>query len=170
MNIQTQSQPHRDFMMPLPASVINSQNIMAEKKILVVDDSMIIRKTLSMKLKASGYQVLEAADGATAVSTIRREKPDLILLDISFPPDVGAGGGVAWDGFLIMGWVQRMDEAKNIPVFIITGGTPEQYKSRSEAAGAAAFFQKPINNDQLLAAIREKIGEGTPSKPTTPMA
>ncbi len=170
MNIQTQSQPHRDFMMPLPASVINSQNIMAEKKILVVDDSMVIRKTLSMKLKASGYQVLEAADGSAAVSIIRREKPDLILLDISFPPDVGAGGGVAWDGFLIMGWVQRMDEAKHIPVFIITGGTPEQYKSRSEAAGAAAFFQKPIDNEQLLAAIREKIGEGTPSTPTPPTA
>ena len=59
--------------MPLPSSVINTQTIMAQKKILVVDDSMIIRKTLSMKLKASGYQVLEAADGATAVSTIRRE-------------------------------------------------------------------------------------------------
>ncbi len=166
MNTQTQTQPHRDFMMPLPASVINSQTIMAQKKILVVDDSMIIRKTLSMKLKASGYHVLEAGDGATAVSTIRREKPDLILLDISFPPDVGAGGGVAWDGFLIMGWVQRMDEAKNIPVFIITGGSPEQYKSRSEAAGAAAFFQKPIDNEQLLAAIREKIGEGSPPMQT----
>jgi len=153
-------------MMPLPSSVINTQTIMAQKKILVVDDSMIIRKTLSMKLRASGYQVLEAADGATAVSTIRREKPDLILLDVSFPPDVGAGGGVAWDGFLIMGWVQRMDEAKNIPVFIITGGTPEQYKSRSEAAGAAAFFQKPIDNEQLLAAIREKIGESSPPDPT----
>jgi CheY-like chemotaxis protein len=166
MNTQTQSQPHRDFMMPLPASVINSQTIMAQKRILVVDDSMVIRRTLSMKLKASGYQVLEAADGASAVSTIRREKPDLILLDISFPPDVGVGGGVAWDGFLIMGWIQRMEEAKNIPVFIITGGAPEQYKSRSEAAGAAAFFQKPIDNEQLLAAIREKIGEGAPPNPT----
>src|SRR5260370_42561299 len=115
MNTQTQSQPHRDFMMPLPASVINSQIVMTQKKILVVDDSMVIRKTLSMKLKASGYQVLEAADGSAAVSIIRREKPDLILLDISFPPDVGAGGGGAWDGFLIMGWVDRVAEPKHNP-------------------------------------------------------
>src|SRR5437868_14120274 len=115
MNIQTQSQPHRGFMMPLPASVINSQTIMAQKKILVVDDSVIIPKTLSMKLKASGYHVLEAPDGAAAVSIMRREKLDLILLDISFPPDLGAGGGVAWDGFLIMGRVQRMAEGENVP-------------------------------------------------------
>src|ERR1041385_2273683 len=89
------------------------------KKILIVDDSVLVRKTLGMKLKSSGYDVLEAADGGTAVSTVRRERPDLILLDISFPPDVGHGGGVSWDGFLIMAWLQRMEEAKGIPVFII---------------------------------------------------
>ena len=114
-----------------------------------------------MKLKNSGYDVLEAADGATAVSTIRREKPDLILLDISFPPDVASGGGVGWDGFLIMAWLQRIEEARNIPVFIITGGSPEQYKSRSEAAGAVGFFQKPINNEELLAAIQAQLGEAS---------
>ena len=143
---------------------------MSQKKILVVDDSMIIRKTLSLKLKSSGYEVLEAADGASAVSTIRKEKPDLILLDISFPPDVGAGGGVAWDGFLIMGWIQRIEESKNIPIFIITGGEPAKFKSRAEAAGAAAFFQKPINNEELLDAIRKQFGESPPPAQPAPGA
>jgi len=136
-----------------------AQTMVSRKRVLIVDDSVIILKTLSMKLKSSGYDVLTAADGGTAVSMVRREKPDLILLDINFPPDVAHGGGVAWDGFLIMTWLQRLDEAKDIPVIIITGGEPEKLKARAIAAGAIGFFQKPINNDELLASIREAIGE-----------
>ena len=142
---------------------------MNRKKILVVDDSAVILKTLSMKLKSSGYDVLTADDGAVAVSTARRERPDLILLDISFPPDVAHGGGVPWDGFLIMDWLHRMDEAKDIPVIIITGGDPEKFKARSMAAGAIGFFHKPLNNDELLAAIRQALGED-PGMPETPAA
>src|SRR5262249_35678551 len=105
------------------------------------------------------FEVLTAADGATAVSTVRREKPDLILLDITFPPDVAHGGGVPWDGFLIMAWLKRMEEAQGIPIIIITGGNAADLKQRSLAAGAVDFFQKPIDNDQLLAAIHSHLGE-----------
>src|SRR6185436_18936059 len=99
-------------LMSLPTSVTGEVKDLKRKKILVVDDSPIILKTLSMKLKSRGYDVLTAEDGSVAVSTARREKPDLILLDITFPPDVGHGGGVPWYGFLIMNWLMRMDEAK----------------------------------------------------------
>src|SRR6266571_697085 len=117
------------------------------KTILVVDDNAIIVKTLSFKLKSHGYHVLTAMDGSEAVSITRREKPDLILLDLSFPPDVGHGGGVPWDGFLIMNWIKRMDEAKHIPIIVITGGDPEKSKGPALAAGASSFFHKPIDND-----------------------
>jgi len=136
------------------------------KKILVVDDNLIIVKTLSLKLKASGYDVVTAMDGSEAVSAARKEKPDLILLDISFPPDVGHGGGVPWDGFLIMNWLRRIDEARNIPVIIITGGDPVQYEKRSKDAGAVAFFRKPLDHDGLVSAIRRTLGEIT--TPPTP--
>src|SRR6185369_9023109 len=129
------------------------------KKILVVDDSPIILKTLSMKLKSQGYDVLTAEDGSIAVSTARRERPDLILLDISFPPDVAHGGGVAWDGFLIMSWLKRMEEAQGIPIIIITGGEDARLKQRSLAAGAVDFFNKPIDNDHLIAAIQRQLGQ-----------
>src|ERR1051325_37027 len=136
---------------------------MSPKKILIVDDNQVELLALSVKLKARGYDTLLAEDGAAAVSQARREKPDLILLDISFPPDVAHGGGVSWDGFLIMAWLKRMEETKNIPVFIITGSTDETHKTRSRAAGAVGFFQKPINNDELLAAIRRTFGQEEPS-------
>lgn len=113
-----------------------------------------------MKLKANGYEVLTAEDGAGAVGTVRREKPDLILLDLSFPPDVAHGGGVPWDGFLIMNWLRRMDEAQGIPIIVITGGDAAQYKDQALAAGAVSYFQKPIDNDELLGVIRQTLGEG----------
>ena len=125
------------------------------KRILVVDDSVLILKTLSAKLRSQGYAVSTAVDGSAAVSTVRRERPDLILLDIFFPPDVAHGGGVAWDGFLIMSWLRRMDESLHTPVMIITGGDPAKIKDRCLAAGVAGFFQKPIQHEELLAAIKK---------------
>jgi two-component system cell cycle response regulator len=127
---------------------------MNRKRILVVDDNEVVVKALTMKLQSAGYDVLKALDGSEAVSAARREKPDLILLDISFPPDVAHGGGVPWDGFLIIDWLHRMDEARTIPIIIISGGDPAKYQERSIKAGAVAYFQKPVNNEQLLAAIR----------------
>ena len=132
---------------------------MSRKKILVVDDSIVILKTMSMKLTAHGYDVVTAEDGGTAVSLVRQQRPDLILLDLSFPPDVAHGGGVGWDGFLIMNWLQRIEEAKHIPIIVITGGDPAKCKDRALAAGAADVFLKPINHDDLLVVIRQKLGE-----------
>jgi len=134
---------------------------MSRKKILVVDDSPLILKLMSMKLTANGYDVVTAEDGGTAVSTVRQERPDLILLDLSFPPDVAHGGGVAWDGFLIMNWLGRIEEAKTIPIIVISGGDPAKNKDRALAAGAVSFFHKPIDNDALLAFIRETLAKGT---------
>ena len=113
----------------------------------------MIIKTTTAKLKSHGYQVAAAMDAAEAVSAVRQNKPDLILLDISFPPDVG----VDWDGFKIMAWLQRVDEARNIPIIVITGGDVEKYKERSLANGAVALFSKPIKHDELLAVIAQVL-------------
>jgi CheY-like chemotaxis protein len=136
---------------------------MERKKILVVDDSPVILAALSLKLKTNGYDVLTALDGSSAVSRARQEKPDLILLDISFPPDVAHGGGVPWDGFLIMNWLRRLEEAKNIPIIVITGGDPVKFKDRAIAAGATSFFHKPFENDDLLAMISQVLGQTVPA-------
>jgi len=123
------------------------------KKILIVDDDEIIIKTTSAKLKSHGYQATGALDATEAMSAVREDRPDLILLDISFPPDLG----VDWDGFKIMAWLRRMDEGRDIPVIIITGGDPARYKDRSLATGAVAFFNKPIQHDELLTVIAQVL-------------
>lgn len=127
---------------------------MNKKKILVVDDDPVVIKALSIKLKANDFEVLTATDGATAVNAVRTQRPDLILLDISFPDDMGS---VAWDGFRIMEWLKRLDEAVNVPFIVITGGDREKYEARAIAAGATAFFHKPINHDELFGLIRQTL-------------
>jgi len=126
------------------------------KKILVVDDNEIVIKTISLKLQGAGYQVLTAMDGSTAVSAARRELPDLILLDLTFPPDTE---GVPWDGFRIMEWFHRLDTVKKIPIIVITGNEDPAAKQRATSTGAVAFFQKPLEHDYLLKVVRATLGD-----------
>jgi CheY-like chemotaxis protein len=128
------------------------------KKLLVVDDNEVIVKTISVKLKSAGYQVFTALDGAEAVSLVRKEKPDLILLDLGFPPDIG---GVPWDGFRIMEWLRRVDESKKIPIIVITGGAGDKDKERALASGAVAFLYKPLDHEELLKLVRAALGVPT---------
>ena len=134
---------------PLSASV----PLPDAKKILLVDDDPIVLGTLSLKLKSKGYQVVTASDGSQAITVTRKEKPDLMLLDVCFPPDVAHGGGVPWNGFLILEWLRRLAETSSLPVIMMSATDRAEYRQRASSAGATAYFQKPIDNDQLLTAI-----------------
>lgn len=137
---------------------------MNRKIVLVVDDNAVILKTLSLALKKHDFDVVTALDGSEAVGAVRREKPDIIVLDLSFPPTFG---NVEWDGFRIMQWLKRVEEAKHVPFIIITGGDTAKYKERSLQEGAAAFFQKPVSNDELVATIQKLLGVAQPKAPVS---
>ena len=135
------------------------------KKILVVDDDQIILTTLSMELTSNGYQVFTATDGPGAASIVARERPDLILLDLLFPPDAANIGGALQDGFFIIEWLRRMGEAEDIPVIIISGDKSAKDRKNALVTGAVGFFPKPIDRIALLATIRAALGEDAPSAP-----
>jgi CheY-like chemotaxis protein len=120
-------------------------------KVLVVDDNALVARAISLKLSGAGYQVATASDGSQALSAVRRNKPDIILLDIFFPDDFSGGPS---DGFRMMEWLHRMDESKNIPIIIITGSEDVKNEQEAKVAGAAAFLRKPINHDEMIAAIQ----------------
>ena len=145
------------FAEEAPATPTKGEDLIGQdRKILVVDDNPVVLKAFELKFSSLGFQVFTAVDGAAAVSCARHEKPDVIVLDINFPPDVGSSG-LQWDGFNIMQWLQRFKEVADIPVIIITSGDPEKLKNRALAAGAVAFFQKPINHEELLVSIRRTL-------------
>ena len=117
---------------------------MATHKVLIVDDDTQIRTGLNARLRANGYETAFAADCIGAISTALREKPDAILLDIGLP------GG---DGFLVLKRLQANSNLANIPVIVLTAREPEQNEKRALEGGAVAFFQKPVENEELLAAL-----------------
>jgi CheY-like chemotaxis protein len=123
------------------------------RRILVVDDDEVVRKSTALKLKSRGYAVSTAADGPSAIHAARSEKPDLILLDLNFPPDVS----LTWDGFGILSWLRRLDVTKNIPVIIVTGNHEKNLGQRAQAAGAAGLFNKPLNFEPLISLIELRL-------------
>jgi two-component system, OmpR family, KDP operon response regulator KdpE len=137
---------------------MDQQTIAGPKKILVVDDNKVILKAVASVLEANGYQAVTAPDGASVVNIVDREIPDLILLDILFPPDA-MDVGMHWDGFAILRWLRNMSEARNVPVIIISGTEPAKYEPLSLAAGAQAFLHKPLDMDELIATVHAVLGE-----------
>lgn len=134
----------------------------AGKKILVADDNPVVLRALFSFLMSNGYEVSVALDGAEVVTSLRQQKPDLILLDIFFPPSVQ--GGMIWDGFLILEWLRGIGHAGEIPVIIISGAEPAKYRDRCLAAGAREYFQKPLPMKELLNSIRAALDDSAEKK------
>jgi CheY-like chemotaxis protein len=129
------------------------------RKILVVDDNKVVLKAMYFALTEKGYRVMMAESGAETISFLHKDKPDLILLDLDFPPDTVNIGGALRDGFLIIDWARRMCDAEKIPVIIISSTDPEKYKDRAHAAGILTFFHKPVDKQKLLDAIHATLGD-----------
>jgi len=136
---------------------LNKPNDMNPKRILFVEGDERFLKALARTFVAEGYEVLLAEDGAGAVSTARQEQPDLILLSIYFPPDVAHGGGVSWDGFLILSWIRKMEELKATRVVIVGDEDSAELREQARSAGASGYFPKTCGPDQLLSMVRQLL-------------
>jgi CheY-like chemotaxis protein len=127
------------------------------KKILVVDDDPVFVQATKMKFESNGYAVITARDGSEAIQLTRREKPDLMVLDVNFPTDVASGGLVPWDGFRIMSWLRRFNDFKMLPVVIASSGDPVENTRQALRAGASAFFHKQMSPGQLLGIVKTAL-------------
>lgn len=125
---------------------------MAPKKILIVEDDKDLLRGLNVRLKATGYSIVFATDAVSAISVARKEDPDVIVLDIGLP---------CGDGFTVMQRLTSLACTSVTPIIIITGKDPSTHKGRALQAGAVAFLQKPFDNDELIAAIQEALGESS---------
>jgi len=123
---------------------------MDRTKILVIDDDQDLAMGLRVRLRANNFATVFATDAVSAISHAKHETPNLILLDLGLP------GG---DGFLVMERLNNIESLASIPVIVLSARDPQANKERALAAGAKAYFQKPVDNDELLAAIRKTLGE-----------
>lgn len=131
---------------------------MTKKKILIVEDDQNMRRALNVRLRANDYDTAFASDAIEALSIAKKEKPDLVLLDLGLP------GG---DGFMVMDRMKDIASLSCLPVIVVSARDPEGNKDRALSAGAEAFFQKPVDNEQLIAAIRHSLGDADQVSPLT---
>lgn len=127
---------------------------MSSPKILIIDDDADLTLGLAIRLRSNGYEVASAADASMALTRILQEQPALIILDLALP------GG---DGFTVLERVRGNLKTALIPVIVLTAKS-QSLEDKALRQGAAAFFQKPADNDALLHAIANCL-TGTTATP-----
>jgi DNA-binding response OmpR family regulator len=126
---------------------------MLEKKVLIIDDDPHLLLGLTPRIKANGYNVVIAPDAASAMAVAQKESPDLILLDLRLP--------AVSDGLLLLQNIRSTAELMRTPVIVLSSACAAESEKLVLDAGAVSFFQKPVLNDELLAAIRRALREVT---------
>jgi|ERR1700730_4027651 DNA-binding response OmpR family regulator len=124
------------------------------KKILIIEDDSDVRLGYHIRLKANNYDTFFAADALASMTEARKHQPDLIILDLGLP---------AGDGFVVMERLKANTHLSVIPIIVVSARDPYPNRERALQAGARAFLQKPVDNDELLAVIRQVLGE--PAQP-----
>ena len=117
------------------------------RKMLTVDDSPSVRKLVKFTLKAKGYQVSSAGDGAEALDLVKQEDFDAIILDINMP---------RMNGLEFLKHIKANDQYASIPVIMLTTEGQDDDKDKAVALGATAYMVKPFKPTQLLTLL-EKI-------------
>ena len=120
-----------------------------QKKILVVEDELISQKILSVRLEINGYKVITAQDGEEALKKAKKEKPDLIMLDLMIPKI---------NGYEVCRMLKFDDEYKDIPIIVLSSLNLQEEREKAFKSGADEYFIKPFDLDLLLVKIKSIIG------------
>lgn len=110
-------------------------------RILIAEDEPNIIESLSFILKRSGFDVQAAKDGEAALAALRRERPDVMILDVMLPK---------MNGFDVLKTVRSEDGLKDLPVVLLTAKGQSQDRRMAEEIGADAFVTKPFSNQHIV--------------------
>ena len=122
--------------------------------VMVVDDSLTVRRVTQRLLEREGYQVLLAKDGVDALEQLQQATPDLMLVDIEMP---------RMDGFDLTRNVRGGEKTAGIPIIMITSRTADKHRNYALDLGVNAYFGKPFQEPVLLAAIAGLLGREMPA-------
>jgi DNA-binding response OmpR family regulator len=126
----------------------SAEQFTSRTKIMIVDDDPDLRMALKVRLRANHFETVSASDGYSAIALAQKERPDLVILDLGLP---------AGDGYVVLKRMQQSDSLSDIPIIVLTARDPQTNEDRSLDAGATAFFQKPVDNNELLEMIRASL-------------
>jgi len=122
------------------------------KQILIIEDDRKIAMALALRLRSAGYGAMMAYDAMTGVNSAVKNRPDVVLLDISLP---------AGNGFMVAERIQTLVPTLT-PIIFLTASRQPGLREKAQELGAAGFFEKPFDAAELLAAIQTALSEGPP--------
>jgi chemosensory pili system protein ChpA (sensor histidine kinase/response regulator) len=120
-----------------------------EKLVLLVDDSISVRKFVGRMLEKAGYRVRLAADGLEALEIVTQTRCDLVVTDLEMPRT---------NGYELLSHLRQDAQTRGIPVMVVTSRAGAKHRDRAIKEGAAAFLTKPVQEDQFIAAVGKLIG------------
>ena len=139
---------HREVLpfATIPEAPVLEEKITTAPLIMVVDDSLTVRKITSRLLSREGYQVVTAKDGIDALQQMQESMPDVMLVDIEMP---------RMDGFELTKNVRGDAKTKHIPIVMITSRTAEKHRNYAKELGVNAYLGKPYQEEELLGHIQD---------------
>jgi DNA-binding response OmpR family regulator len=123
---------------------------MSKKRILVVDDESELVKAIQIRIELAGYEILVACNGREGLEKARKEKPDLIILDLMLPK---------MDGYKVCAMLKHDARYMKIPIIMLTARAQESDEKLGYECGAEAFITKPFQHEAVLAKIKELLKE-----------
>lgn len=114
--------------------------------VMVVDDSVTMRRVAERLLSRNGYRVVTAKDGLDAIAMLQSETPDTVLLDIEMPRA---------DGFEVAAFIRNNPRLARVPIIMITSRSGEKHRERARVLGVDRYLIKPYQEDQLLAEVKD---------------
>jgi two-component system, OmpR family, response regulator RpaA len=114
-------------------------------RILVVDDSAVVRRLVTARLEADGHEVVEATDGMAGLEAALAEPPDLVVLDRSMP---------RMDGFEVCTRLREQEETADVAILMLTDSSSEQALAEGIDRGADDFMSKPFSPRELSLRVR----------------
>lgn len=121
--------------------------------VLIVDDSITVRRVTQRLLKREGYRVAMAADGLQALERIREEKPAVVLSDIEMP---------RMDGFDLARTIRADAKLHDLPIIMITSRIAEKHHEHARELGVNHYLGKPYSEDELMSLVRRYCTQGVP--------
>lgn len=121
---------------------------MAKKKVLVVDDEEAIVELLKTRFAAGKYEVVSASNGSQALSKVKEENPDIIVLDVMMPPP---------NGYQVCRTLKDDPDYKNIPIILLTAKNTSSDEFWGMESGADAYMTKPYNGEELMAKVKSLL-------------
>ena len=148
---------HHPGMQPAAAAAAAGPAAPAARNavIMVVDDSLTVRRVTQRLLEREGYQVILAKDGVDALEHLQETIPDLMLVDIEMP---------RMDGFDLTRNIRGNDSTQAVPIIMITSRTADKHRNYALDLGVNAYFGKPFQEDMLLAAIAGLLDREMPAR------